>query len=64
MIDYKKGIRKAVINVVNALDIVRYLLENYPSNCTEKDASLLRKATECFGEAMVLLGNTSINKED
>ena len=64
MIDYKKGIRKAVSNTVNALDIVRYLLENCPPSCMKKDASLLRKAGECFGEAMVLLSNTSINKED
>lgn len=64
MVDYKKILRKAVGNSVNALDSISYLLNNLPSNCSKEDVNLLIKAGENIGTALVLLGKTSINEED
>lgn len=63
MVDYKKVLRKAVGNSVDALDGISYLLDNLPSNCSE-DVDLLIKAGEKIGAALVLIGKTSINEED
>lgn len=64
MVDYKKILRKAVVDSVNALDGISYLLKNLPSNCSKDDVDLLIKAGENIGAAMVLLGKTSINEEN
>lgn len=64
MVDYKKVLRKAVGNSVDALDGISYLLDNLPSNCSEEDVDPLIKAGEKIGAALVLLGKTSINEEN
>lgn len=64
MIDYKKILRKAVGNSVNALDGISYLLNNLPSDCSKEDVNLLIKAGENIGAALVLLGKTSISEGD
>ena len=64
MVDYKKVLRKAVVNSVNALEGISYLLDTLPSDCSKDDVGLLIKAGENIGAAMVLLGKTSINEEN